>query len=291
MERAPTPTLSRFAPGARVALAALVALVALAGCADPVSYPDVPAADAGPFTCLPNLDGQIDATELGAAVGVPITYEVSAPGVPQPVDLVGQVDGSGKRIWDFSPSLATDVPTTIQASALEGKWYVASFPGGQWSAPVDVAGSIEGVYSADSAAIYLLGLASADPAPKEGKTLVVYGAPVALYRFPIKADASWISTGTVTGGMLRGLAYAGTDTYESADVAVGQVLLHDYTFTQVHRVRTKATVTPSVGQAAVTRQDSFLFECFGEVVRATSKVGEASDDFTTAAELRRLASQ
>jgi hypothetical protein len=91
--------------------------------------------------------------------------------------------------------------------------------------------------------------------------------------------------------MLKGLPYAGTDTYAVADVAVGQVLLHDYTFTQVHRIRTTATVTPSVGTAAVTREDQFLFECFGEVVRATSKVGETNDDFTTAAEVRRLGSQ
>lgn len=271
-------------------LLALSAFSALAGCADPITYPATPAVDAGPFTCLPNLDGQIDATELQAALGVPVTYLVAAP-PPQPVDLVGQVDPSGSRIWDFSQSFSSDAPATIQASALNGKWYGPSFPAGQWAAPVDAADTVEGVYNADSAGIYLLGLASTDPAPKVGKTLVVYGAPVALYRFPIKEGASWISTGTVTGGVLHGLAYAGTDTYEVADVAVGQVILFDYTFTQVHRIRTKATVSPSAGQAAVTRQDSFLFECFGEVVRATSKVGETKDDFTTAAELRRLGSQ
>ena len=49
------------------------------------------------------------------------------------------------------------------------------------------------------------------------------------------------------------------------------MLLHDYDFTQVHRVRTTVTVAPSAGEAAVTRQDSFLFECFGEVVRVTGR--------------------
>jgi hypothetical protein len=38
----------------------------------------------------------------------------------------------------------------------------------------------------------------------------------------------------------------------------------------------------------VTRQTSFFFECFGEVARATSQPNETQDDFTTAAELRRL---
>ena len=46
----------------RDSLTLLPLLAALAGCAGPVSYPPVDAADAGPFTCLPNLDGQIDAT-------------------------------------------------------------------------------------------------------------------------------------------------------------------------------------------------------------------------------------
>lgn len=269
----------------------ILALAALAGCAEDITYPPVAEQDAGLFSCLPNLDGQIDAAELKAAVGVPVTYLVSAAGAPQTVNLAGQVNGAGILVWDFSESIASDVPTTIQATTLDGKWYQASFPAGQWVAPIDAGDSIEGVYMADGSAMYLLGIASKDPSPKEGKTLVVYAAPVALYRFPIKSGASWTSIGTVTGGMLRGLAYAGTDTYAVADVAVGAVLLHDYTFTQVHRVRTTATVSPSAGQAAVTRQDSFLFECFGEVVRATSKVGETNDDFTTAAEVRRLVGQ
>ena len=53
-------------------------------------------------------------------------------------------------------------------------------------------------------------------------------------------------------------------------------------------LRTKVTVEPSAGQVVVQRQTSFLFECFGEVARATSKPGEPLDDFTQTGELRRL---
>jgi hypothetical protein len=34
---------------------------------------------------------------------------------------------------------------------------------------------------------------------------------------------------------------------------------------------------------------SFLFECFGEIARATSLPNETTEDFTTASETRRLA--
>jgi hypothetical protein len=274
------------------ALAAIVT-AALAGCAGPVSFPAPDGgdgSDAGAFSCLPNLDGQIDASELQAALNVPVTYTVSGPGIDTPVDLTGQTNTSGNLVWDFSQSLSTDVSVTIAASSLAGKWYQASFPEGQWAAPIDVGDTVEGVYAADSTAIYLQGLASTVESPKEGKTLVVYGQPVALYRFPLKVGSTWVSIGTVLGGMLHGLPYAGTDTYAIADDAVGEMSLHDYVFTQVHRIRTTASVSPSAGETVVTRQASFLFECFGEIVRATSKVGEPQDDFTTAAEVRRLSS-
>jgi hypothetical protein len=273
-------------------LCAILSTVALAGCTEPITYlaPDA-GGDAGPFTCLPNLDGQIDASELQAAINVPVTYLVSAPGTTPPVDLTGQVNLAGNTVWDFSQSVASDVSVTIAASTLDGKWYQASFPDGQWAAPIDVGDTVEGVYSADSQAIYLQGIASTVEAPSEGKTLVVYGAPVALYRFPLVPGAAWISIGTAVGATLHGLPYAGTDTYAVADDAIGEMSLHDYLFTQVHRIRTTVTVSPSAGAAATTQQVGFLFECFGEIVRATSKVGETGDNFTTAAEVRRFSSQ
>jgi hypothetical protein len=49
------------------------------------------------------------------------------------------------------------------------------------------------------------------------------------------------------------------------------------------------TTTFSAGGAPqINRQVSFLSECFGEVGRASSQPGETNDNFTTAAEQRRL---
>src|SRR5262249_50076776 len=152
---------------------ALLSMAALAGCGDNLSHPPVDAgADAGVFACIPNLDGKIEASELKAALNLPVTYVVSPPGAQRTVDLVGQTDGAGQPTWNFSQDFAADQKVVIAATSLDEKWYQASFPDGQWVAPVDAAGADEAVYSADDQAIYLLGIASKDEKPKEGQTLV-----------------------------------------------------------------------------------------------------------------------
>jgi hypothetical protein len=274
----------------RNALFAMLCSACLAGCGENQTHPpDRPDYDGGPNTlqCVPNLDGKIEATELKAALNVSVSYLVSPPGETRMVDLKGMSDGAGHRFWDFSQDFKSDAKITISASSLAGKWYQASFPNGQWVAPVDAAGVNEGVYSADDQAIYLHGLASKDEM-SASKTLLVYDQPVALYRFPLEVGAHWVSTGTVQNGMVAGLPYAGMDTYDVSDVASGEMDLHDFTFTQVHRLNTTVTLAPAAGATQVTRQASFVFECFGEVVRVTSQTGEQNDDFTTAAEVRRL---
>ena len=62
----------------------------------------------------------------------------------------------------------------------------------------------------------------------------------------------------------------------------------DLTFTQAMRVQTNVTAEPAVGLPVTRRQAGFVFECFGEVARATSRDNETQDDFTAAAEVRRL---
>ena len=273
----------------RSALAPLACLLALAGCADPISYPTPDAGtDAGSaFTCLPNLDGKIDASELSAVLGISVNYVDSPAGEIRTVDVAGQTDGNGNHTWDFSQSFADDILLTIAAQPLSGKWYQGSFPSGQWAAQLDQGDTTEGIYSADGQALYLQGVASVDSTPAT-KTLIVYNPPVALYRFPLAPGSAWTSTGTVMGGYLKGLPYAGVDTYAVTDDAVGEVGLHDYIFTQAHRVRTTVTLSPSAGQTQVSRQVAFVFECFGEVVHVASQPGETSDNFTMAAEVRRL---
>ncbi len=272
------------------ALLSIVCLVASA-CGPNRTYPDraaYPAPEAQPLPCLPNLDGRIDAVELPVALGVPETLLVSPPGERRAVDLVGGTDAQGHRVWDLGADAATDRVAKVSASAPAGWWFASSFPTAQFVSPLDVGGAIQGVYSKDDTAVLLLGYASTSQSAPEGKTLVVYSAPVAAYRFPLAPGKTWVSVGEVKNATVRGLPYAGKDTYTITAASMGELVLPDLSFTQALRLETVLTIEPAVGASVLRRQSSFVFECFGEVARATSLDGETKDDFTTTSELRRL---
>lgn len=263
-----------------------VCALALAGCGENLTPAPVASADPT-LTCVPDLDGRIDARELTATLDLPVRYLV---GKERAVDVAGKVDGAGRRTWDMG-TRGADSTLELSAQALGTQWYAASFPGGQFVTPLDDA--TDGVYAQDDAALWLLGVASRELAPAQGKTLIVYAAPVAVLRFPLASGATWTAVGDIPSGAgtIRGLPYIGRDTYVITVDGAGRLGLPDVTFTQALRVRTQVTVAPSIGAPVMRRQVSFYFECFGEVARATSHDGEAAADFTTAAELRRLSLQ
>jgi hypothetical protein len=261
-------------------------------CGENETHPLNDAYDAGvpaPLACVPNLDGKIDSNEIQPAIGIPLSYLVSPAGTTRQVDVAGTVDSNGHTVWDFSIDYANDQVATIQAQPLAGKWYAGSFPAdGAFVVAQDAGDRLEGVIVYDTAGYHLLGLASTDPAPPEGQTLYVYDAPIDIFRFPLAPGLSYTSSGNVKNATLRGLPYAGQDSYAISVDAAGELILPSITFTQALRVRTTVTATPAAGQPATTKQVSFLFECFGEVARVTSQTGETQDNFTTAAEVRRL---
>ena len=122
---------------------------------------------------------------------------------------------------------------------------------------------------------------------------MIYDDPVPLYVFPIVPGAHWSTTGTIGpgDGMILGLPFIGENRYEMTVDATGQLDLPELTFTQVHRVTSTVTVQPSSGSAVSRRAVSFMFECFGEVARATSRDGETVGEFSVAQEVRRLGFQ
>jgi hypothetical protein len=262
-------------------------LLAIGGCGDNVTPPSrqtFVGADATPLSCAPNLDGKLESNELQAVVGTPVDYLINPAGRERTVDVAGRLEG-GSRVFGFDVDFADDQKLSVAASSVAGKWYSASFPTGEFVTGVDAAGTIEGVYRHEDSGLFLLGLVSKT---ETDKTLLVYDQPIAIVRFPLTVGTKWVAVGTVTNGTVRGLPYAGKDTYEIEDDSVGKLVLHDFTFQQVHRLRTRVTVSPSAGAVTTRRQVSFFAECFGEVVRVVSKNEEPNADFTVATELRRL---
>jgi hypothetical protein len=278
-------------------LALLPCLLALLSCGDNLTVPKQHDPYEGgtqqPLSCWPNLDGQIDSAELAPTLNTPVSYLVSPYGQNRDIDVAGGVNINGQRTWDWSVEIASDQELKLQASAVEGKWYASAFPSGEFTTPQDASHTLDAVYRHDDEGLWLLGIASVDEAPPEGKTLMVYTDPVALYRFPIKPGDEWVSVGKVEGGMFKGLQYVSIDKYEVKIDAVGTMKLPmKLEFTQALRARTKVTIEPVAGvNARSYRQVNFLFECFGEVARAVSLPDEPNEDFTVASEVRRLGLQ
>jgi hypothetical protein len=265
----------------------------LAACGDnetppPAKGPYVGTSPAA-LECVPNLDGKIEARELAPRFGVDAHYVVSPAGKERNVDLVG-AEESGRRVWRFGLDFADDQVARFSAQRLEGKWYAASFGGipGAFVVPLDAAGTTEGVYTHSERGFFLHGVASKEADPPEQKTLLPYDPPATLYQFPLAPGLSFRTTARVRNGTFRGLPFASEDTYEVAVDGAGELSLPDFVLTQAMRVRTTITVVPTAGQTTTQKQTSFLFECLGEAARATSRLGEPEQNFTTAAELRRL---
>lgn len=236
------------------------------------------------FECLPNLDGVLESGELPVAIGETVGYLV---GNGRPVDLGGSVDAAGRQSWEMATDYADDRLVRFGPARVSDQWFAAEFPTAGFVAPIDVEGRVLGIYHQDERALWLHGVASATPDPPEGRTLLPYDEPVALFVLPIEPNRRWTSVGTISEGTALGLAYRGTDTYEVSVVAAGRLDLPDWSFGQAWRVDQQVTVTPAIGEPARRRITSWLFECFGEVARAQSADG-VTEPFGEAAELRRL---
>ena len=104
---------------------------------------------------------------------------------------------------------------------VEGKWYAGSFPADVFITPFDAGARTDSVGRLDETGLYLHGLASREENPPEGQTLLVYDPPITVLQFPIRPGSSYESTGAILNGTLRGIPYAGSDTYEVVVDATG----------------------------------------------------------------------
>lgn len=252
-------------------------LVLLAACGvnatpQPAPAPTLP-------TCVPDRDGAIEADELPVALGATATYYEGTNRTFASVATAG--------VWDLSKEEPTDTVVALGPTALKAQWYAASFATGAFV--VDAGDGIDGVYHQDDVALWLDGLASQDPAAAT-RTLVHYAQPIAVLRFPIVDGDSYTAVAAIPDGVISGLPFVGSDRVTVEVSGEGRLDVPYVRFTPALRVRTRVEREPSSGGIEVTkRTTSFLFECFGEVARAESRVDEADPDFTMAVRLRRFA--
>ncbi len=226
--------------------------------------------------CVPNRDGVITGDELPVAIGLSASYYTS-------VDLA--VDLASTDAWNLSEERASDEVISLGPIALSDQWYAGNFPGATFV--TDAGGGLDGVFHQDDQGLFLHGTASQDPDPV-GRTLVVYAQPIAVLRFPLADGLAFEGTGAIDG-TISGLPFVGQDEVAVEVVGEGLLDLPYVRFSPVLRVRTHVVRRPSTGPIATKRSISFVFECFGEVAHADSKLDEQNPDFTTAAALRRFA--
>ncbi len=230
-------------------------------------------------SCVPDRDGQITVDELPIAYGSTVTYYA---GTMRTINTA-----AANRHWDLSEE-TNDPVVELGPIELKNQWYAASFPAGQFV--VDGGGGLDGIYHQDDTALWLDGTASHDQAPATGKTLVRYAQPIAVLRFPIADGDDYSTVAQIPDGIVAGLPFIGTDQVDVDVTGDGSLDVPYVRFSPALRVRTLVTRKPSTGTPVVTRRNTiFLFECFGEVARAESRVDEPAADFTTAAYLRRFA--
>jgi len=268
---------------------AVVATV-VAGCVDNATHPEVqpwlPSAGLhGGVACVPNQDGAIAASEMAPILGATARFRIAGP---RPVDLGGVIDANGLRTWDWSWSAAAEPGHLSAVRSLADQWYAKQFAqagGTLFAAPFDVGPEFDAVYRHDEGGVWLLGLASRTEHPSAGQTLLRYEAPVLTVKAPLVAGLKWSAQGAIKNGILRGLPYAGTDSYDFEVVAAGKLTLPDLTVAQALQLRALVTAQSVYGTSAARSQASFVAECVGEIARATA----APPGFPQASEVRRLA--
>jgi hypothetical protein len=250
------------------------ALVMLAACGvNQTPQPDQPPQLE---SCVPDRDGAITAAELPIALDLAATYYLGTD---------TQVALAGTDAWDLSEELASDQIIALGPIPLGTQWYATMFPGATFV--TDAGGGLDGVFHQDDQGLWLHGTASREETPT---TLVRYADPIAVLRFPLVDGLAFDQTGEIPDGVISGLPFVGADDVTVEVAGEGRLDLPYVRFSPVLRVRTHVVRRPSSGSPVVgKRSTSFVFECFGEVAHADSKLDEANPDFTTAATLRRFA--
>jgi len=252
--------------------------------ADGALASDASTADVVVPGCTPNKDGVIVREEVPIAAGLHAKFRVAKD---EDISTAGTPAAGGKRVWDFTGALASDVNVLVETLPLTGKWYAGKFPGASYATKLQEGSNLLGVFETSPGALLLRGVVSPDD--DLYKTELTNTPAVQALKFPVQLGAEWTTT-TDVSGVAQGVTLFGTyrEVYESKVDAAGQLKTPLGTF-DVLRVRTKLVRTVGILAPVTIRSFAFVTECYGTIATVTSAQGEANEEFTRAAEMRRIA--
>ncbi len=237
--------------------------------------------------CTANKDGVITREEVPIAAGLYATYRV---GKTENVSTAGNPAANNRRTWDFSTMLASDVSVRTETQALTGKWYASTYAGATYATKLSESSDLLGVFETSPGALLLRGVVS--PTESATKTKLTYTPAISVLKFPLTMGATWMTDSDASGlAMGVDVAFAPTnEVYDSKVDAAGELKTPLGTF-DVLRVRTVLTRKVGVGfpTTTVVRSYAFVTECYGTVATVISANNEPNDEFTSAAEIRRIA--
>lgn len=238
--------------------------------------------------CRPNNDGTITRDELPFVVGVPARIRVAEG--PVPVDVDGFVSG-GERRWDFSTPVPETQPLArMVLQNMGGQWYADRFSSAQYAGPLNPGGSLIGALVIDDSGVKLLGSASTEENPPEGRSLLIYDQPVTLYPFPLREGARAEVTARASNAQLLGLTTAVDDRYVVEVTGRGTLVLPDLILENTLRVTLRLDRVLVAGNVSQVTH-VWVHECLGEVARAVSLAntsgGSVPDSFDTASQVWR----
>lgn len=231
--------------------------------------------------CTPSGDFVISPAELPLGPGLRATYRVAKSAT---VDTAGVAQPDGTRKWDFGAALAGDKDTLVETLSPTGQWWAADFAGATYAVGLSASSDLLGVFTLDASALLLKGVVS--PTAAAPQTKLAYATPIPAVKLPLRLDLAWTATSNVSG-TASGVGAFYTESYDVKVDAKGKAITP---FGEFPVLRLRTVLTRTVGALpTITRTYGFVAECFGTVATITSNANEPSEEFTSAAELRRLA--
>lgn len=237
--------------------------------------------DGGERICSPDHDGVVTRAEVPLRAGLRANFRIATNAT---VDTMGSSSG-GTTTWDYSGALTGDHDELVELLAPGGSWWAASYPTATHAAQLSTSSDNLGVFQITDDALLLLGVVS--PSAGVTQTNLAYDPPVVVLQFPLMNGSTFSTTSTVTGQAV-GVIAAYTETYTSVVDAAG-TLVTPFGTTPALRVRTEMHRTSGIATLTTQRQFTFVAECFGIAATITSGAFETDVEFTSAAEIRRLA--